>query len=138
MTPSWKKSVVKMTEASYVKRAWVIDLDEHLKETGISIEPADLFDPSLWQNIRTRKLFDRGDNIASLAEGEMARVIRTKGPDPFDIDLCCVAALPGGLVMELRGARTPWRKLIEAEKQSVTKRRQAAQEAAATLVGEAS
>jgi hypothetical protein len=135
---AWGKATIKLTESAYVKRAWVIDLDEHFKETGIEITPRDLFDPTLWANIRTRKLFDRGDNIASLAEGELCRVVRQEGPDPFDIDLVCVAALPGGLVMGLRGSRTPWGKLVEAEKNAAAQRRQAAQAAAATLVGEVS
>jgi hypothetical protein len=138
MAPSWKKPVVKLTEAAYVKRAWVIDLDEHFKETGIEIEPRDIFDPSLWENIRTRKLFDRGDTLTSLSEGEICRVVRQDGKVPFDIDVVCVAALPGGLIMELRGARTPWNKLVEAEKKAATQRRQAAQVAAATLMGETS
>jgi hypothetical protein len=133
---SWKKPTVKLTEAAFVKRAWVIDLDEHFKETGIEITPRDLFDPSLWANIRTRKLFDRGDNITSLAEGEVARVIRMESPDPFDIDLVCKAALPGGLIMELRGARTPWSNLIEVEKQAAIKRREAVREAAVAAAGE--
>src|SRR5215831_2374811 len=125
-TPSWKQPAIKMSEAAFLKRAWHIDLDDHFKETGVEITPRDLFDPSLWANIRTRKLFDRGDNISSLAEGEMCRVVRHEGPDPFDIDMVCVGALPGGLVFELRGSRTPWNKLVEAETQSVIKRRQAA------------
>jgi hypothetical protein len=138
MAPSWKKPVVKLTEAAYVMRAWVIDLDEHFKETGIEITPCDLFDPTLFENVRTRKLFDRGDNVTSLREGEICRVVRQEGPDPFDIDLVCKAALPGGLIMELRGARTPWGKLVEAEKNAAVQRRQAAQAAAATLMGEGS
>jgi len=133
---AWNKKTVKLTEASFVKRAWVIDLDAHFKETGVEITPRDLFDPTLWSNVRTRRLFDRGDVLTSLVEGEMARVVRHEGDDPFDIDLCCVAALPGGLVMELRGARTPWNKLLEVEKQAVAKRREAVREAAAAAAGD--
>jgi hypothetical protein len=137
MAPSWKKPIVKLTEAAFTKRAWLIDLDAHFKETGIDITPRDLFDPTLFENVRTKKLFDRGDILTSLSEGEIARVVKT-GPDGFDVDLVCVAALPGGLVMELRGARTPWDKLVEAEKNASAQRRQAAQAAAATLMGEGS
>src|SRR5262249_25716347 len=134
-TPSWKKPVVKMTEAQFVKRTWHIDLDEHKKETGMNITPADLFDPTLWSQIRTRKLFDRDDALSGLREGELCRVVRG-GPGGFDIDLVVKAALPGGLVMALRGADTPWNALVEAEKNAVAKRRQAVQEAAAAVAGE--
>jgi hypothetical protein len=135
---AWNKRTLKLAEASQVKRAWIIDLDAHFKETGIEITPRDLFEPSLWENIRTKRLFDRGDNVTSLREGEVCRVVRAEGPDPFDIDLVCVAALPGGLVMRLRGSHTPWSKLVEAEKSATAQRRHAAQVAAATLMGEAS
>ena len=133
---AWNKKTVKLAEASYVKRAWVIDLDKHLEETGIEITPRDLFDPTLFCNVRTKKLFDRGDDVTSLREGEVCRVIRQEGPDPYDIDLCCVAALPGGLVMELRGARTPWAKLLEVEKEAVAKRRASVREAAVAAAGD--
>jgi hypothetical protein len=133
---AWGKASIKLTEAAFVKRAWCIDLDEHFKETGIEITPRDLFDPTLFANVRTRKLFDRGDTLTSLSEGEICRVVRQEGPDPFDIDLVCVAALPGGLVMQLRGARTPWAKLVEIEKQAAIKRRAAVRDAAVTAAGE--
>jgi hypothetical protein len=133
---AWGKPTIKLTESAYVKRAWVIDLDQHFKETGVEITPRDLFDSSLWSNIRTRKLFDRGDVMTSLSEGEICRVVRQEGDDPLDIDLQVKAALPGGLIMELRGARTPWSKLVDVEKKAAVQRRQAAQEAAAAVVGQ--
>jgi hypothetical protein len=129
-------TTIKLTESAYVKRAWCIDLDEHFKETGIDITPGDLFDPTLFANVRTRKLFDRGDILTNLAEGEVCRVVRQEGPDPFDIDLVCVAALPGGLVMRLRGSHTPWAKLVEIEKDAAIKRRAAVRDAAVAAAGE--
>jgi hypothetical protein len=136
-TPSWKKPAVRqLLPEAFVTRAWVIDLDTHYAETGIEITPRDLFDASLWSNIRSRKPFDRGDNLTSLKEGEICRCVRTEGPAPFDVDLVCVAALPGGLVMRLRGARTPWDQLQEIEAKALNQRRAAVKVAAAAASGE--
>ena len=133
--PAWKKSpLANLTRKGLTKRRWLIDLDKHLEETGVEVEPSDLFDPHFWSAVPRRQLHDRSRLIPSLEEGDKVRVIRMEGDDPFDIDLCVRASLPGFIVMELLGARTDWRRVGDAEKTARAQRQQEAMASAAAVV----
>jgi hypothetical protein len=130
MTNVWDKLTkkIKLTRDGLEHRNWFIDLNEEPGDVAV----ADLFRPDCWRFVTTRRAHDRAPYLQMLGEGDTIRIIA--GDDDFDI--CVTAALPGGILMTLRGSSTPWDELAEIEAEAVAARRAAAKEKAAELTGD--
>jgi hypothetical protein len=133
MANPWEKSKTRLTPQGFLKRTWICDLDE--VDPNQEIEACDLFNPFMWQHVRGRQLNDRSF-ASSLAEGDVVRIVRQCGSDPWDFDLVVRAILPvgAGIVMGLRGAQTDMARVVDAEKTAAAQRRQAAMKNAESMM----
>ena len=133
MTNPWSKSNTRLTAAGHRHRAWICELD--VEDPNGEIEPAHLFNPFTWQAVRGRQLNDR-TFASSLAVGDVVRIVRQCGPDPYDVDLVVRSVLPAGagVVMGLRGAHTDMASICAAENNAAAARKQSAKEAAEKMM----
>jgi hypothetical protein len=117
-------------------RAWCVDLD--VEDPSQQITEDDLFDPTLWSGVRTRRLFGSPAAFPTLAPGDIVRVVRQVGYAPFSVELVVIQAIPGGVIMGLFGARNDWQRIAAAEKTAKAERVRAAAQHAETLTAEVS